>query len=160
MVWSCSVSVKVANSKVITCLSSSSLLAVRQVTRCLVRLRKEPRTSRERCSREDRCSMKLMTRKPRFWIMCCCTVDELSTSSQMKPSSFELLTQTYCLKVKIWTTANSQKQKKSIPIGIYTTRNDRNNCKQKSYFIKHFLLKMFWYLNKCCKKYTQRYFSQ
>lgn len=85
---------KASSSKGITCLSSSSLLAVRQVTRCLVRLRKEPRTSRERCSRDDRCSMKLITRKPRFWIMCCWTVDELSTSSQMKPSSFELSTQT------------------------------------------------------------------
>lgn len=119
MVWSCSVSVKVANSKVITCLSSSSLLAVRQVTRCLVRLRKEPRTSRERCSREDRCSMKLMTRKPRFWIMCCCTVEELSTSSQMKPSSFELLTQTHCLQLK----SEPQKTVKNRKKIIYTHKH-------------------------------------
>lgn len=73
-----------------TCLSNSSLLALRQVTRYLVRLRNEPSTSMVRWSLEERCSMKLITRKPRFWIMCCCTVCEVSTSSQMNPRSFEL----------------------------------------------------------------------
>lgn len=65
-------------------------MAERHVTRYLVRLRNEPNTSSVRWSREERCSMNEMTRNPRFWIMCCCTVCELSTSSQMKPNNFEL----------------------------------------------------------------------
>lgn len=31
-----------------------------------------------------------MTRKPRFWIMCCWTVGEDSTNSQINSSSLEL----------------------------------------------------------------------
>lgn len=74
----------------LTCFSSRSLLADRHVTRYLVRFRNEPNTSSVRWSRDERCSMNEMTRKPRFWIMCCCTVWLLSTSSHMKPSSLEL----------------------------------------------------------------------
>lgn len=96
-----------------TCLSKRSELADRQVTRYLVRLRNDPSTSSERWSREERWSMKDITRKPRFCrgkrtnnkgdfgagrissraltcIMCCCTVCELSTSSQMNPSNLAL----------------------------------------------------------------------
>lgn len=73
-----------------TCFSSKSLLADKHVTRYLVRFRNDPSTSSVRCSREERCSMNDITRKPRFCIICCCTVCEVSTSSQMKPNSFEL----------------------------------------------------------------------
>lgn len=57
-----------------TCLSSNSLLALRHVTRYLVRPRKEPKTSTVKWSLDERCNMKLMTRNPLFWIMCCWTV--------------------------------------------------------------------------------------
>lgn len=75
----------------LTCFRSRSLLADKHVTRYLVRFRNEPNTSSVRWSRDERCNMNEMTRKPRFWIMCCCTVWELSTSSQMKPNNLELL---------------------------------------------------------------------
>lgn len=70
-----------------TCLSKRSLLAERHVTRYFVRLRNDVSTSGVRWSRDDRCSMNEITRKPRFWIMCCCTVCDVSTSSQMNPRS-------------------------------------------------------------------------
>ena len=74
----------------LTCFRSRSLLADRHVTRYLVRFRNEPSTSNVKWSRDERCSMNEITRKPRFWIMCCCTVWLLSTSSQIKPSNLEL----------------------------------------------------------------------
>lgn len=70
-----------------TCLSKRSLLADRHVTRYFVRLRNEDSTSGVRWSRDERCSINEITRKPRFCIMCCWTVCDVSTSSQMKPKS-------------------------------------------------------------------------
>lgn len=75
---------------VLTCFSSSSELALRQVTRCLVSCKNPLRISEVRWSREHLCSMKEMTRKPRHWIMCCWTVWDDSTKEQMKPRSLEL----------------------------------------------------------------------
>jgi hypothetical protein len=88
LVWTQSAGLKRTWSS--SCLRSSSLLALRHVTRYLVRLRNEPSTSKVRCSLDDLCSMKLITKNPRFCIMCCWTVCDVSTSSQMKPRSFEL----------------------------------------------------------------------
>lgn len=76
--------------KYLTCLSNKSLLADKQVTKYFVKLRNEPKTSRVKCSRDDRCNINDITKKPRFCIMCCCTVCDVSTNSQIKPKSLEL----------------------------------------------------------------------
>lgn len=99
-----------------TCFSSRSLFADKQVTKYLVRLRNELSTSNVRWSRDERCNINDITKNPRFckkkktkmklchfvctfyqiklsqftWIICCCTVCELSTNSQIKPNNFEL----------------------------------------------------------------------
>ena len=57
------------------------------VTRNLVRFRKALRTSSVRWLRDSRCSRWLTTRKPRFCIICCCTVGELSISSHRNATS-------------------------------------------------------------------------
>lgn len=119
--------------KWLTCFRRRSLLAERHVTKYFVRLKNDPKTSSVKWSRDERCSIKEMTKKPRFWkkveieivsvlpgniynslfywkrwrrrkrkknfhikahntcIICCCTVCELSTSSQIKPSNLKLL---------------------------------------------------------------------
>lgn len=51
-----------------------------------------------RWSLDDLWSMKLITRKPLFCIMCCWTVCDVSTSSQMKPNNFELQRETWLAK--------------------------------------------------------------
>lgn len=93
-------------------------MADKHVTRYLVRLRNELSTSSVKCSRDDRWSIKDITRNPRFckknikealekrgsvsipeihgggknltWIICCCTVWELSTNSHINPNNLEL----------------------------------------------------------------------
>lgn len=53
-----------------------------------MRLRNDPSTSSVRWSREDLWSINEITRNPRFWIMCCWTVWDVSTSSHINPKSF------------------------------------------------------------------------
>lgn len=74
----------------LTCFSNKSLFADRHVTKYLVKFRNEPKTSKVKCSRDERCNINEMTRNPRFCIICCCTVCDVSTNSQMKPKSLEL----------------------------------------------------------------------
>lgn len=75
-----------------TCFNNKSELGEQQVTRCLVKCRKEASVSGVRWSLLHRCSMCEMTRNPRHCNMCCWTVLQDSTREQMKPSSFELWT--------------------------------------------------------------------
>lgn len=49
-----------------TCFNSKSLFADKHVTKYLVKLKKDPKTSKVKCSRDERCNMNDITRKPRF----------------------------------------------------------------------------------------------
>lgn len=97
-----------------TCFSKRSVLFEGHVTRYFVSLRNVCSKSRVRCSREDllsRCEITLrkkifylnskvrlinvttiikLTRKPLPEITCCCILEELSTSSQIKLINLEL----------------------------------------------------------------------
>jgi len=77
-----------SDTQIHTCLSKRSLFADKHVTRYFVKLKNDPSTSGVKWSRDDLCNMNEITRNPRFCIICCCTVCDVSTSSHINPNSF------------------------------------------------------------------------